>query len=112
MKPKVSFREKVIQIVSVIPYGRVTTYGTIATLAGLPRGARMVGGILHQSSEKYNLPWQRVINKDGFISIKSWDYPKKLQKALLEDEGIEVTSDFMINLKKYGWWGKDILDNS
>ena len=100
-----NFKDKVIQIVKKIPYGRVTTYGTIATLAGIPRGARLVGGVLHFNSKEYDLPWQRVINKDGFISIKSLYHPKALQKAILEDEGVEVTSDFMINLQKYGWFG-------
>lgn len=98
-----NFKDRVIQIVRKIPYGKVTTYGTVATLAGLPRGARLVGGILH-----FNInagPWHRVINRHGFISTKCLDHPKALQKALLEQEGIEVSDDFMINLQKYGWWG-------
>ena len=101
-----SFKDKIIQIVGKIPQGRVTTYGTVAILAGVPRGARLVGGILHFNSDKFNLPWHRVINKDGFISIKSFQHPKALQKALLEQEGIEVSPDFMIDLDKYGWWGQ------
>ncbi|MDP3974303.1 MAG: MGMT family protein [Candidatus Daviesbacteria bacterium] len=101
-----NFKYKVIQIVKKISNGRVTTYGTVATLAGLPRGGRLVGGILHFNSDKYNLPWQRIINKDGFISTKCPEHMKALQKALLEQEGIEVSSDFMIDLDKYGWWGK------
>lgn len=100
-----NFKEKVIGIVKRIPYGRVTTYGTVATLAGVPRGARLVGGILHANVEKYDLAWQRIVNRNGFVSVKCWDHPKKLQKALLEQEGIEVSYDFMVNLKKYGWWG-------
>lgn len=102
---KTSFKDKVVKIIKKIPFGKVTTYGTIATLAGLPRGARMVGGILRFNSDQYDLPWQRVVNRDGFISIKSWDHPKEVQKALIEEEGVEVTSDFMINLREYGWWG-------
>lgn len=98
-----NFKEKVIQIVKKIPYGRVTTYGTVAILAGLPRGARLVGGILHFNSKKFNLPWHRVINRHGFISTNCPQHLKKLQKALLEQEGIEVSKDFMINLDKYGW---------
>ncbi len=101
-----SFKEKVIRIVNKIPYGRVTTYGTVATLAGLPRAARMVGGILHYNGDK--LPWHRVINRHGFISIKSLEHPKALQKAFLEDEGVAVSKDFMIDLKKYGWEGKEL----
>lgn len=98
-----NFKEKVIAIVNKIPYGRVTTYGTIATLAGIPRGGRLVGGILHNLGDQ--LPWHRAINRHGFISIKSLDHPKQLQKALLEQEGIEVSADFMVNLDRYGWWG-------
>lgn len=100
-----NFKERVIQIVKNIPYGRVTTYGTVATLAGLPRGARLVGGILRFNSQENDLPWHRVIDRNGLISIKSLTHPKPLQKALLEQEGIEVSDDFMINLEKYGWWG-------
>lgn len=98
-----NFRQKVIQIIKKVPYGKVTTYGTVATLAGMPRGARIVGGILSSCSEKFDLPWQRVINRHGFISVKSPDHPKQLQKALLEEEGVEVSEDFMIDLLKYGW---------
>ena len=100
-----NFKDNVIQIVNKIPYGFVTTYGTVAILAGVPMGARLIGGILRFNSKDHDLPWHRVINKDGFISIKSFDHPKNLQKALLEQEGIEVSLDFMINLDKYGWFG-------
>lgn len=98
-----NFRERVLEIVRKIPYGRVTTYGTLATLAGIPRGARLVGGILHNQGE--SLPWYRVVNRHGFISTKCLDHPKQLQKALLLQEGIEVTEDFMVNLERYGWFG-------
>lgn len=100
-----SFREKIIQVIKQIPYGKVTTYGTVARIAGLPRGGRIVGGVLHQLSEKEDLPWQRIINKDGFISTKCLEHPKTLQKALLEGEGIKVSEDFIVDLEKYGWWG-------
>lgn len=100
-----NFKQKVRQIIDQIPYGRVTTYGTVATLAGMPRGARIVGGIL--MSEGDNLPWQRVINREGFISIKNLDHPKALQKALLEAEGVVVSSDFHVDLQKFGWWGEE-----
>lgn len=97
-----SFKEKVAQVVNSIPYGKVTTYGTASALAGLPRGARLVGGILHYQGEK--LPWYKVVNRHGFISTKCLDHPKKLQKALLEQEGIAVDSNFMINLEVFGWF--------
>jgi methylated-DNA-protein-cysteine methyltransferase-like protein len=100
------FKNKVISIIKKIPYGKVTTYGTVAVLAGNPRGARTVGWILASQSEKYNLPWQRVINRRGFISIKGSINSKEVQKGLLQAEGIEVSPDFMVNLKEYGWFGK------
>lgn len=105
MVKSLNFEDRVIKIVKKIPYGRVTTYGTVATLAGIPRGARLIGGILHFNSQKFNLAWHRVINREGYISIKNKDHPKELQKALLEQEGVVVTRDFMINLDKYGWFG-------
>lgn len=99
-----NFKERVIQIVKEIPYGKVTTYGTVATLADLPRGARLVGGLLHFNSPPAGgLPWQRIINRHGFISTKCAEHPKALQKALLEQEGIVVRKDFMVDLKRYGW---------
>jgi methylated-DNA-protein-cysteine methyltransferase-like protein len=100
------FKKRVVDICLKIPEGKVTTYGTIAVVAGVPREARLVGGILHYAGEELNLPWQRVINRNGFISTKCLDHPKELQKAILEQEGVEVSDDFIIDLEKYGWWGK------
>ena len=97
-----NFKDRVIQIVKRIPYGRVTTYGTVATLANVPRGARLVGGVLHFNMEE--APWHRVINRHGFISTKCLEHPKALQKALLEGENVAVSDDFMIDLDKYGWF--------
>lgn len=98
-----NFKQKVLQIVKKIPKGKVTNYGTVAVLAGVPRGARLVGGVLHFNIE--DAPWYRVVNRQGFISTKCLEHPKGLQKALLEQEGIEVSSDFMVDLDKYGWFG-------
>ena len=100
-----SFKQRVTEITQAIPEGRVTTYGTIAVLAGIPRGARMVGGILHYAIDELNLPWHRVVNRVGFISTKCLEHPRELQKVLLEEEGIQVSSDLVVDLKKYGWWG-------
>ncbi len=102
-----NFKDRVIKVVRQIPPGRVTTYGTVAILAGMPRGSRLVGGVLHFNSEKYNLPWQRIINRHGFISTTCLEHPKQAQKALLENEGVEVSEDFIVDLKKYGWRGRE-----
>lgn len=95
-----NFSEEIIRIVKQIPYGKVTTYGNLSLLAGSPRGARLVAGVLHQAKE--NLPWHRVINKRGFISIRGCQYDKNFQKRLLEQEGVEVSDDYMVDLSVYG----------
>ncbi len=100
------FKQRVIKATLQIPKGRVTTYGTLAVMAGLPRGARLVGGILHFNSDEYNLPWHRVINRMGYISTNCHEHQKVLQKALLEQEGIAVNEDFVVDLNNYGWWGE------
>ena len=100
-----AFTDDVIRVIKKIPSGKVSTYGTIATLAGSPRSARQVGYILHSLTEKYDLAWQRVVNKDGFISIRGDFDIKNIQKKLLEQEGVEVNNDFVVDLDKYGWWG-------
>jgi methylated-DNA-protein-cysteine methyltransferase related protein len=110
---ELSFKDSVIEIIKNIPVGRVTTYGTVAALAGSPRSAREVGYLLHSLTQKHNLPWQRVINKKGYISIRGEDVNmKNLQKKLLEEEGVEVSGEFMIDLKKYGWNGEENMDSS
>ncbi len=111
---KLSFKDKVIQVIKNIPFGKVTNYGTVATLAGNPRGAREVGYILHGFTKKYNLPWQRVVNRNGYISIRGdQSDSKELQKTILIEEGVEVSTDFMIDLDKYGWFGDEAtLDSS
>jgi methylated-DNA-protein-cysteine methyltransferase-like protein len=80
----------------------VATYGQIATLAGSPRGARQVVRALNSSSAKEGLPWHRVVNREGRISLpKGRGY--ELQKALLEDEGIVFGLGDDIELQKYLW---------
>lgn len=88
----------------------MTTYGTVATLAGIPRGGRIVGGILHYYCGSDELSWQRIVNRNGFISTKCLEHPKQAQKALLEQEGVEVSEDFIVNLDKYGWFGEEVKD--
>lgn len=106
MKDNQDFSSSVIKIIKQIPAGKVTTYGTVAILAGFPKSAREVGYILHSSAQKYNLPWQRVVNVKGYISNRGGDINiKKVQKFLLEQEGVRVSEEFVIDLEKHGWWG-------
>jgi methylated-DNA-protein-cysteine methyltransferase-like protein len=98
-----SFNEKVYKAVSQIPKGKVTSYGFIATLLGKPRAARQVGWTLFNMVERLDIPWWRVINSKGYISIKNPNAPKELQKHLLEKDGIQVSDKFMVDLNKYMW---------
>jgi methylated-DNA-protein-cysteine methyltransferase-like protein len=106
-KTESSFKKKVIEITFAIPRGKVTTYGTIATLAGIPRGAQMVGGILHYAIDELGIPWHRVVNRVGFVSTKCFEHPRELQIVLLKQEGIKVDENLVVDLEKYGWFGND-----
>ncbi|HEY8805425.1 MAG TPA: MGMT family protein [Clostridium sp.] len=94
------FTKNVVEIIKGIPEGKVMTYGQIATLAGNRRGARQVARVLHTLSKKCNLPWHRVINSKGEISIKDYE-SFNLQKLFLESEGIKFTNNKTINLNEY-----------
>lgn len=101
------FTQKVICIIKAIPPGKVLTYGRIAALAGKPGGARQVSRFLHSMSRKYDLPWHRVINAKGEISLqRSRGY--ELQKALLESEGVEFSLNSRVDLKTYLWLPEDM----
>lgn len=98
------FTEKVIHIIQHIPRGRVMTYGSIALHAGNPRGARQVSWILHSSSRKHHLPWHRVINSYGKISLKNPDDYNR-QKMMLLREGIRFSNNDVVDLNDYLWNG-------
>ncbi|WP_320006329.1 MGMT family protein [Maridesulfovibrio sp.] len=99
---KTVFTEKVIEMIKAIPEGKVCSYGRIAALAGNSRGARQVVRILHSSSEKEHLPWQRVVNRDGCISLKKGQGYER-QRKLLEIEGIKFDFEGRIDLDTYLW---------
>lgn len=105
-----SFTECVIKVIQSIPSGKVMTYGQIARAAGSPRAARQVVRILHSMSEKYNLPWHRVINSKGEIGINDEEL-FFTQKTLLEEEGIEFKSEKSVSLEQFLWKmdGNDLL---
>ncbi len=96
------FTRVVIKIIKNIPSGKVLTYGRIAKLAGNPQAARQVSWLLHSSTKKYNLPWHRVINSLGKISMKTFD-DREYQKRLLEKEGVVFKDNYKIDLKKFLW---------
>ncbi|WP_164670807.1 MGMT family protein [Virgibacillus doumboii] len=95
------FTADVIKIIKGIPSGKVMTYGQIANRAGSPRGARQVSRILHSMSRKYKLPWHRVINAQGEISIRDEEMAQ-VQRLSLESEGVEfLDNTYKIDLDEY-----------
>jgi len=95
------FTEEIIQIILSIPAGKVASYGQIAAIAGNPRAARQVSRILHSCSQKCNLPWHRVINSQGKISLKNEGYQR--QYKLLKEEGIVFGLNQRIDFKLFGF---------
>ncbi len=96
------FKLQVIELIKAVPPGKVATYGQIARMAGHARGARLVSYILHALSEKHGLPWHRIVNRRGGISLKP-GYGYELQRVLLEREGVAFDAAGLIDLNKYGW---------
>lgn len=93
----------IYDVVRQIPEGKVATYGDIAALAGLPNHARLVGYALHALPIYTNVPWQRVINAQGKISLGRADIGGELQqRRLLEEEGV-VFLNGRVDLKVYRW---------
>jgi len=94
--------EKIYSVVKQIPHGRITTYGQVAKLANIPGQARQVGYALSALSDT-EIPWHRVINVKGEISGRSNTDYERLQRLLLEEEGIAFNSDGRVSLTKYRW---------
>lgn len=99
-----TFAQRVYLVVAAIPYGRVATYGTIARLAGSPRAARQVGGILCRLPEGTSLPWHRVVNRFGTLSLKGDGYQHQLER--LRQEGLILQPTAPIDLNRYSWQGE------
>jgi methylated-DNA-protein-cysteine methyltransferase related protein len=107
-----AFNAAVWEIVRQIPTGKVATYGQIAALVPPPQGislqdyrgfgARWVGGAMAACPE--GIPWQRVINSQGKISLRKGGGPE-IQQQLLEDEGVEFDDRQRVDLTRYGWSG-------
>ncbi len=94
------FKNAVINVVARVPKGNVVSYGQVALYVGAARAARQVGWILNGLTD-VSIPWWRVINNTGRISIKGSQYSAQEQKALLIKEGIEIKDDLTLDMEKY-----------
>lgn len=97
-----NFTKKVVSIIKSIPEGKVVTYGQVAFMAGRPNGARQISWILNSMSEKESLPWHRVINGSGKISLPE-GYGFEEQMYRLKNEGVAFDSNNRIDLKRFLW---------
>lgn len=97
-----AFTMRVRNIISVIPEGRVASYGQIAALAGNIRAARQVAWILHSSSEAFELPWHRVVGIRGRISLPQGRGYEE-QRVLLMNEGVNFDNEDRIDMSRFRW---------
>ncbi|MFD2551181.1 MGMT family protein [Bizionia sediminis] len=96
------FYDKVYQVVAQIPFGRVTSYGAIATYLGAAKSARLVGYAMNNSHTK-NVPAHRVVNRNGLLTGKHHFAGTNLMQQLLESEGIEVVNNQVQNFERVFW---------
>ena len=97
---KTQMFESIVETIKAVPFGRVATYGQIARWAGFPGHSRQVARTLHSSSKKYDLPWHRIINSQGKISLPEPGYSRQME--LLKDEGISFSDAGKVFLEEFG----------
>ena len=95
--------QRIYAVVRRIPEGRVATYGQVASLAGLAGHARQVGYALHALPKGTAIPWHRVVNADGEISLRSMPGGELVQRGLLEREGIRLDPRGRVPLARVCW---------
>ncbi|MBA5628418.1 MGMT family protein [Moheibacter lacus] len=98
-----SFYDKVYEVTRKIPFGKVTSYGAIAEFLGRKGSARMVGYAMNNAHYLDDVPAHRVVNRNGLLTGKHHFSPPDLMQQLLENEGIEVENDKVLNFKEVFW---------
>ena len=102
-----NFYARVYEVVRLIPYGKVATYGQIADIVSHSRAARTVGWALRALQGDTDVPWHRVINARGMVSTRYSEGPTLTQLAMLKEEGIIFDERGQTDLTVYGWEGLD-----
>ena len=103
LKSNDNFFERVYEIARQIPEGRVTSYGAIAKALGTARSARMVGWAMNASHNMEDIPAHRVVNRNGVLSGKHHFEGTNLMQQLLENEGIEVVDNQIVDFEEHFW---------
>lgn len=98
-----NFFEKVYEVAALIPYGRVTSYGAIAKYLGAARSARMVGWAMNNAHGYDEIPAHRVVNRVGLLTGKHHFGGTNLMQQLLENEGIRIKDNKVVNFEKHFW---------
>ena len=98
-----NFFERVYEIARQIPYGKVTSYGAIAKVLGSARSARMVGWAMNSSGKHEDVPAHRVVNRKGLLTGKHHFDGTNLMQQLLENEGIQVVNNQIVDFDKHFW---------
>lgn len=102
--PAVTSHDRILAVVRRIPRGRVATYGQVARLAGLPTHARLVGYALAALPAATAVPWHRVLNARGAVSLRREGIgPTVEQRLLLEREGVRFDAAGRVPLDRYAW---------
>jgi methylated-DNA-protein-cysteine methyltransferase-like protein len=107
---KNNFFDKVYFVVKQIPFGRVSTYGSIARYIGSPGSSRMVGWAMNASHSRENIPAHRVVNRYGFLTGKHHFQGTNLMQDLLESEGIKIINNQILNFNIFFWDPSDNLE--
>ena len=101
--PGASFSDRVCALVRRVPRGRVVSYGGIAALLGHPRAARGVGRALNALPDDTDVPWWRIVNRNGQISIRGVLHGAVRQRELLAAEQVRFDAAGRIDWRRYGW---------
>lgn len=103
MKEGAGFFEKVYEVVKMIPPGRVTSYGAIAKYLGATGSSRMVGWAMNNASKIDDVPAHRVVNRNGLLTGKHHFPGTFVMQQLLEEEGVDVKEDQIVDFKRHFW---------
>lgn len=98
-----NFFERVYEVVRLIPFGKVTSYGAIANVLGTARSARMVGWAMNAAHNRDDVPAHRVVNRKGLLTGKHHFDGSNLMQQLLESEGIVVENNQIVNFEEVFW---------